>query len=332
MIEKIKKKIRALVISFLYGLKNTESEIFGQKTSGSESNSLEQKLKQNDLADALLKGEVTQEVEMLRDRTYLVSEESKKFNVIIDTVGTTKAIKKMGRQKTPICFNEDGFEIYIVMDNKEIPTGVLDGLQSVGGYGIKNIFPLKFEYEYSPKFKLEEYVNKIVIRKKTEDDTLLLDLYVPIYSNSFERLQKLFDNELNKVKENKRKPININFKSVSFVSNKAYGTEDLIPYTLNDIKFIKISEFDGKNILTYEANLLSKNEKITEKYKNKKLRKNYETNAPRNTKLNLGYLAEEKHICETCGKEVENKYDFRITKNTIGIGLCKECFEKKNKE
>lgn len=321
----IKNKIRALIVSFLYGLKNTESEMFNQKTSGSESNSIEQKLKQNDLADALLKGEVTEEVEMLRDRTYLVSDESKKYNVIIDTVGTTKAIKKMTKKLPPKCFNEDDYEIYIVMDNRAVPSSVLQGLESVGGYGIKNNYPLKFEYEYSPKFKLDEYVKRIVIRKNNETENLRIDLYVPKFTNSFERLEKIFDNELNKIKSKKIKPLNINFKSVSFISDKAYGCEDLMLFTFKNIKFIDINEFDGRHILIYEAEQSGEEKKITDKYKNKKLRDNYDNKKSRNTKLNLGNTTQDKHKCENCGKEVESNYDFRITKQTIGSGLCNEC-------
>ena len=61
-------------------------------------------MQQNDLAEALLKGEVTEQVEILRDRTYLISDESKKYKVIIDTVGTSKAIKKMAKKMSVISF------------------------------------------------------------------------------------------------------------------------------------------------------------------------------------------------------------------------------------
>src|ERR1035441_9703491 len=154
MFEKLKKKLRSAIVAFSYGLKNTEADIFGQKTTMSASNSVEQKMQQNDLAEALLKGEVTEQVEMLRDRTYMVSDESKKYKVIIDTVGTTKAFKKMAKKKTPNSFNEEGYSVDIVMDNNAIPSSVLEGFESIGNYGIKTNYPLEFEYEYIPKFKL----------------------------------------------------------------------------------------------------------------------------------------------------------------------------------
>jgi hypothetical protein len=332
MLDKLKKKLRNAFVAFSYGLKNTEADILGQKTTTSESNSIEQKMQQNDLAEALLKGEVTEQVEILRDRTYLVSDESKKYKVIIDTVGTSKAYKKMAKKIPPKTFNEDGYEIAIVMDNNAIPSSVLEGLEAVGGYGIKNNYPLTFEYEYIPKYHLEEYVKRIVIRVGEAEEDVLLDLYIPKYTDSYERLEKIFDNEINKVKNNNYKPLHLEFKTVSFISDKAFGTEDLIFYEYKFKKFIGVNEFDGKYVLTYRAEPSGDNEKITKKYKNKKLRDAYENKEKRGTKLDLGNEKKEKHKCEKCGKEVESNYDFRITKSTIGIGVCQKCLADFNKK
>lgn len=333
MLEILKSKIRNLIIGFSYGLKNTESDILGQKTTLSESNSVEQKLQQNDLAEALLKGEVTEEVEFLRDRTYMVSDEAKKYKVIIDTVGTTKAVKKMAKKTPPKTFNNDNFNVNIVMDTNEIPSSVLKGFESVGGYGIKNEYPLKFEYEYNPpKFNLDEYVKKIVIRTNDETNETRLDLYVPIFTDSFERLRKLFDNEINKIKNNKIPPINVKFNNVSFISDKAFGVDDLVPFKFKMNNFIGISEFDGRHILTYNVESIGNDEKITDKYKNKKVRDAYENKKPRGTKLNLGVENKDKYTCEKCGCEIDSKYDFRITKQTFGVSMCNDCLNEHNRK
>ena len=84
MFDKLKNKIKNLSIAFIYGLRNTEKDILGQKsTPNSPGSSVEQQMQMNELGEALLKGVVTEEVEKLRDRTYLVSDESKKYKVII---------------------------------------------------------------------------------------------------------------------------------------------------------------------------------------------------------------------------------------------------------
>lgn len=333
MLKKINNKIKTFLIALAYGLKNTEEDILRQKSNaGSASNSSEQKMQANQLAEDLLKGEATEEVSMLRDRTYLVSDESKKYRVIIDTVGTSKAFKNMTKINVPKVYNDkDGFDVSIIMDNEAIPSGIIDGLNAVGGYGIENIYPLKFTYQYNPpKFKLDEYVSKLVIRS---GESLLLDLYVPIYIDSFERLEKLFDNEINKIKKYRVKPTNISFETVGFLSNKTYGVNDLCNFSFKMINLVGITEYDGKNILTYEVEALTENGlKITDKYKNKKLRENYANNAPRNQMLDLTDKKSEKHKCDKCGGEMESEYDYRITKSSIGIGVCKNCLSKYNEK
>jgi hypothetical protein len=328
----IARKLRSFIVSLAYGMKNTEEDILHQKTSSlSASNSCEQKVQQNQLAQDLLKGVVTTEVEMLRDRTYYVSEESKKYNVIIDTVGTTKAVKNMAAQKIPQVYNgEEGYNVSIVMDNNAVPSGVIDGLKAVGSFGIKDIYPLNFSYEYIPKFQLEQYVNKLVIR--SGKNSLHMDLYVPIYTDSFERLEKIFDNEINKVNKRLSRPTNLEFDEVNFISDKTYGADDLCKFNFKMLKFLGISEYDGKNILSYEVKQTETSTKITDKYINKKLRDDYANNAPRKTTLDLTGEVKKNHNCDKCGNEVENEYDYRISKETIGIGLCKKCLEKYNKE
>lgn len=333
MFEKVKKIFRSAVISLSYGLKNTEQDILGQKeTALSSSNSLEQKMQMNQLAEDLLKGEVTAEVEMLRDRTYYVADESKKYKVIIDTVGTSKAFKSLTNPNKPVVYEEDGYNVNIIMDNDVIPSGVISALDSVGGYGIKDIYPLKFEYDFNPKFQLDQYVKKLVVKIGESDNDVHIDLYVPKYVDSFERLEKLFDNEINKVKDGKRKPINFDFNTVEFISNKSYGTDDLCTFKFKMSKFIGITEYDGKNILTYEVTQVGNTDKITDKYINKKLRENYENNVPRSKTLNLSDQQSEKHVCDKCGGDVESEYDYRISKSTIGVGLCKKCLEKYNEK
>jgi hypothetical protein len=226
--------------------------------------------------------------------------------------------------------NLEGFEVKMIMDNNAIPTSVLAGLESVGTYGIENQYPLNFEYEYSPKYKLSEYIRKLVIR--TNEDTYLLDLYVPKHTDSFERLEKLFDNEINKVVEGKIKPLHLEFKTVSFMTQNAYGVEDMCEFKFECIKFVGISSFEGKNILTYEVKMLESGTKVTDKYRNEALRESYAKKEKRTTTLNLGNEEKEKHICDKCGKEVESNYDYRITKETIGVGVCKKCLEIINKK
>lgn len=329
MLNKIVKLIRSIVISIVFGLKNTEEDILKQKASSlSASNSSEQKIQQNQLAENLLKGEITEEVEILRDRTYFVCDESKKYKVIIDTVGTTKAFKYSSNIKIPKIYNVDDSKIKIIIDNQAIPSSVIDGLNAVNGYGIKNIYPLNFTYDNLPKFQLNQYISKLVVRVK--DDSTFIDLYVPVYTDSFERLYKLFDNEINSVINKTRKIINLEFNTVEFISNKSYGVEDLCKFKYEMIKLISISKFDNKNVLTYEVKVIENGNKITDKYINKKLRNNYEKKSSRNQVIDLTTPNKKVSKCDKCGCDMESEYDYRITKSSVGIGLCNKCLSEYN--
>lgn len=317
-------KIKRLITAFLFGLKNTEIDIFGQKTTISEANTIQQKQQMNELGEALLKGEVTQEVEFLRDRVYTISDESKKYTVITDTVGTSKAFKKMAKKQPPKCYGGDFSEIKLVFDNNEIRTGVLEALDSVGDYEIKRKFPITFEYEYTPKYNLTEYITKAVVRNY--DNELLLDLYVPKYTDSINRIERIFNNEIKKIKDGRIKSNNLLFNNISFITNKTYGSPDLIPHKITIKNINSINEFNGFNVITYSVDSIEIMDKITDKYKNEKFRKSYESKESRNRTLNLSDTVE-KCYCEKCGNEMDI-YDYRITKKTNNVATCKKCLEK----
>lgn len=330
---KLLKFIRNAIVPLFFGLKYTEEDILKQKASPlSSNNSLEQKIQQNQLAEALLKGEVTEEVEMLRDRTYFVAEESKKFSVVVDLIGTSKAFKRNSRVNQPKVHNPNDLNIKLIVDNYAIPSGVLDALNSIGSYGIKDIYPLEFAYDYIPKFKLNQYANKLVLRTDTSNNSVYLDLYVPIYTESFERMHRIFDTEIKKVIKKEKKSTNLEFDTVEFVTNKSYGVEDLCKFKFKMIKLLTISVFEQKYVLTYQVKTIENGNKITDKYINKKIRENYKNNTSRNTTLNLNTNKKEPCHCEKCGCEIDNIYDYRITKTTVGIGLCNKCLEAHNKK
>ena len=84
-------KIRLFFYSLFYGLKGTEDIVFHQTgINGDGGTSIIKEVEDKRVSKALLKGEVTQEVEELRYRTYLVDKESKTFEYYAPTL----AIKK----------------------------------------------------------------------------------------------------------------------------------------------------------------------------------------------------------------------------------------------
>lgn len=315
IINRFLRWMRVFFISLIYGLKNTEIDILSSKTESSEPISINQNQEMNKLGEALLKGELTEEVEMLRDRIYWVSEESDKYETIINTTGFATAKKKDTLiHKTPIVFNEGDFIIEIVMNNIPVSAGVSQDKPS---------YPLNFEYGQTPKFILEQYVNKLVLRSK--DSYLFMDLYAPKHTDSYNRLDRMFDNEINKIKLNKVKPQNVKFDIIKFISKNAYGVEDLIPFTFKMIDFVSIAEYNEHHVLTYEVKQIERGEKLTNKYINKKLRDGYAIGKKRNEKATLNVFDHKDIIyCSKCNSEI-NEYDNRIVKHTTGKQLCHKC-------
>ena len=103
--KKLKQIYRNLVISFMFGLKRTNDEMFAQ-TSSSTTNKItdEQKEESQSLAEALLNAQVTEQVEELVWRTHTVDKGAKdnyKYlgNGIAKKIEKTKGVSKIIQQE-----------------------------------------------------------------------------------------------------------------------------------------------------------------------------------------------------------------------------------------
>lgn len=128
----IKKQITNLVI----GMSNVEKNAFGQESVDLGINSEKhQRLNQNSVLDALIRGEITEDVEKLRWRIYKTLEASKQMSStlvgydedgypILETkyIGDTHKLSKI---KTD---NSDNYELIMVVDNTNVSSGVIDSL------------------------------------------------------------------------------------------------------------------------------------------------------------------------------------------------------------
>ena len=288
-----KKFFRNIIISFAFGLKNTELDILKTKTEESDTQSIEQQQVTNTLADALLKGEVTQEVKLLRDRNYFVLEESKKYDVTLENFvvnhktgevsGELKTKKKNMMVGKPKVF-EDDYKMIISMETPIIINNILDTMNAISGVELEKVETnLKFEYEWNPKFNLHRYVRKIVVRRKETD--LVIDLYVPKLFTKSDSLDSKFEAEITNVISKKLKPNNLCFDNITFTSDNAYGTEDLNEFKFEMICFKTISEFQNVYILTYKVKPIIFENKLTDKYIVPELREKYANKEKRDNKL-----------------------------------------------
>lgn len=294
--ERVKKLFRKISISLAYGLKNTEDDILKQKAS-SLSNSItnEQKVSVNELADALLKGVVTEEVELLRDRTYFVLEESKKYQVSYANEQTgeikVKKINMVNSFNKPNTFIEDGFNDVIIMETPIIVNNVFEMMEAIEKNYEQYRSCLIFQYEYLPKFKLDKYIKRIVVKESiyVNNGEYRLNLYIPKFTNSPEQTEKIFDNEINKIKKSPNLKKSLEFETVSFTTENAFGAEDLNEFSFKMVDFIGIGDYKNYHVLIYVVEPIIFKNKITDKYIKPELRKKYKNKDKKNIKLTADF-------------------------------------------
>jgi hypothetical protein len=191
----------------------------------------------------------------------------------------------------PKVFEEKLYDSKIIMETKTITKNNLDTKEEIGKNHEILESQLNFEYVDVPKFKLERYVKKIVIRKKNKSkkDKYRLDLYVPIFTDSIERMGRIFDAELNRIKSGKTFTEHVEFETVDFITEEAYGSDDLCKYKFKMLKFVGINVFNGSNVLTYDVDVEIFNDKITDKFIKPELRKKYANKEKKDVKLTADF-------------------------------------------
>ena len=309
MIKKIYNKIRSFFFYIFWGLKSADKIAFGAKEDPSNDGTVfEQQNEQNSVYKNLLKGEVTQEVKELRHEMYFSERKSHKYKYI----GNGIVSKKNEIFDYPGKIDKtDGFPLQILQPNIE-DTGTLSENLSEVDYRIKNKkeFTIDIERDFIPRFRLEEFTNKLVV-KRINENAVMLDFYTPIYKSQFNTIHKLFLKELEKIYMGDVRSDVIDFKQVEFISFRAFGTDDLKKYTYNNIEFDNILIFDGHYVIKFTADIVNDGEDlINEFYCNEEEEKS-RMHAPRNENgQTIDFL--------TALYKAEDKYDYEQAKELIG--------------
>lgn len=234
----------------------------------------------------LLEQKITQEVEELRYTSYIVANESKKYKYI----GNGTVVKKNNlelNEKHGIIEESDNLPIILIQDISLVCESVNNILKEVNLKENKKInseYNIKINRKNLPRFKIEEYIKKLVL--KESDENYVLDLYCSKYPRQFsERKDKPFLSEIKKIKNKEIKPNDIlDFEEISFITNNAWGVDDYHSFSFNSFEFYDIIDFDGNYIIRLgcESNVFMKNlldeiysKSADEKYKNKEAKKGF---------------------------------------------------------
>lgn len=324
MMNKLKKIALNLWYGLPFGLKAADSEIMGSSSAVDEGTNVSQEVSDKRVGRHLIKGEVTQEVEELRYRTYAVSNESEKYKYLGNGVAVKGASTKKNEEKTRYKFSQD---------NAFVTETVLETLKQVGNVGSEK-YRFEINYDSFVRFKVEKFATKADILIDDKNGIIETTLHFNSEPNPYDAASMPFINEICKLEqlkseyEIKKSEIASSIKDFAFTTYKADGEDDFVNYC-----FIGGSKFKGFKKTDHEFLLtLSWNEYVRipldleAKYYSKEMAKKYENKEAKETDVSIVNY-ERKAYCSICGKEM-SVYDADIQRADGMEPVCKECMEK----
>ena len=346
--------------ALFYGMKATEDTTFHQTgLSMGEGASIIKEVEDKRVSKALLKGEITQEVEELRYRTYKVDKESKTYEYYAPTL----AMKRDKQDNKFLKYDDrDGLELITVQPNDFLVETVGETLEQVGGRGKRTEYRIKIKRNFIPRYKIEEYITRLDV-KKLDETHVILDMYVSKYPNDKDFKSKGFVREVEKIRDEKIKSDILDYEEISFISSHAYKIDDMIKFVFKNIWFKEVVEFDGHYIVRFKASLQQDTIDLTKIYYSKTMDEKYKNKEKKEVMLNFNdYIVSKVYVCQECGKEVilDNELidalsayegrditneeinddnpnvlefmDMQISEQTFGKRLCSNCLKKYLKE
>ena len=323
VLKKIKKYFLNLLYGLPFGMKAADTEIMGGKTVSIGNTSISQEVNDQRIGKHLLKGEVTQEVEELRYRTYKVSNESEKYKYLGNGVAV-KEFENKKHEKTKHQFTQE---------NELITQTVLETLKQVGSSGVEQ-YRFEVDYKEFVRFKVERFVTMIDVFIDDTTGTIETTLHFSTEPNPYDAVSMPFINEIKKLLtlrneyEISRNEIASSIDNLSFTTYKANGEDNFVNYCfINGAKF-KNAKDNGHEILVTFAwdEYLRVPLNLEAKYYSKEMAEKYANKEKKETDISL-VNAERKAYCSVCGKEM-SIYDADIQRADGGDPICQECLQK----
>lgn len=308
-LKNIKNSLILLINGWFRGLKSADSIISTKATYTSSSTEIAQQQEIDNVFNDLLRGEETQRVKEMRDEYYRVLDESSKIKVTLQGVGNLAedfdnpniTITATSRKKTPLDFvckievyNPENLHLKCIQDNMLIQTQNNFFAENFAEDDYVGIFKIK-RGEFLPRFKIEDYANKLVVRV-VNDNISYLDFYVSKYASQFGfvldrsgKMKKdnsaLLISELIKLSEKKIRTSDVvDIEELTFDTEKAYGVPNPSHFEFDKIEYREVGVFDGNFVVSFKAHNKA-NQSAIEKYHTDELDKKLETHAVRDGKV-----------------------------------------------
>lgn len=311
-------KIRMFFAYLFIGMRSADDKLtVGEKVGGDDGITINQQQETKNLYAALLRGEITQEVIEARHEMYYA--ERRSHDYIYNGGGRAAKLNKVFDYNGNV-ENSDGHRVQIVQDNKLDMANYEDygidiNYKEAGiKYGtIKNEDISKKEYtikilrDFVPKFRLEEFCTKIVV--KICDEKRIIDLYFSKYPIEFNRPSRMFVNALTEIYMGDTRSELLDFEGLYFVTKNAYGTDDLIRYSYNNFEFKDILVYDGSYVLRFLCDVVEEGTDLVEEFYDETTEQKSREHAPREGAVISMENAQE--IIE------RDKYDVEVAKSLM---------------
>jgi len=286
VLKKIWFNARLVFNSLFYGMK-AGNVIMQQKENktGDDSDIISQKEVDSVLND-FVKGEETQRVKETRDEMYRVLRESE--NIIIEREDTPEGIILKPRKKTAAdyvmkikVYNPENLPVRLIQDNKFYEKGSSLFIEDlINGEVAVSIFTIT-RTDFIPRFRLEKYINKLVVRN-IDNKHVYLDMYTTEYASQFGKVDALFIKQIYDIKKNDIKKSDITtIDKIEFITDKSTGENSLCKFEYNNIEFQYINMFDGNFVLTFKADIVIDGVFVGDKFKTKELDKKLKSHSKR---------------------------------------------------
>lgn len=323
---KIKKILFNLLYGLPFGLKAADSEIVGKGVRDEGGTSISQEVSDERVAKHLLKGEVTQEVEELRYRTYKVENESKNYKYLGNGVAVKDSVGDYPNKSKRTRFK-------FTQENHGVCESVSDTLKQVGNYGVDK-YMFEIDYNSFVRFKVEKYMTRIDVDINDEEGKIETTLHFSTEPNPYDAASMPFINELKKLlNENSvyfvsKHEIASSIVNLSFTTYKAYNEDDFVNYCfINGAKFKSFKQDGYEYLLTFTWDeYLRLPLDLESKYYSKSMAEKYKNNERKNSDVSM-VQSERKRYCSVCGKEM-SVYDADIQEADGHDAVCGECLEK----
>ena len=288
----LRTDLRILWHSLFYGLKAADDAMTAQ-TSGENGVEINQQVKPGGVFSDMLEQKVTKEVEEMRDKYYRVIREADKYkpvltktvdlngNEVVSFGGVTKKTKEDFMQHADVYETPDT-KLITIQDNYHFQKH-----SSIGSYEVSTGLydydtTISIERDFIPRFEIEKFVKKVVVRKGENQERSFVDLYLPTEASQFGKIDAILISNLYGIfnEKNMRSDV-IDFNKIYWYSDKAWNCEEICSFSYDDIKPVDINVFDGSFVVTFDCHVIEEKKDLAEKFKTKELDEKYAEEAPK---------------------------------------------------